>query len=445
MEAAKFNEWSIKKHLANALEDMKLEYPTSIQRKSFAPILSGNDVCGIAQTGTGKTLAYLLPLLQSYAFSPEKIPFCLILVPTRELVAQVLETLTALSQYMTLRAVGVYGGANMKINVADLKEGANIVVGTPGRIIDLLANGTLKPKSVRKIVIDEFDEMLELGFRAQINQVLEKLPEKLQYILYSATQSTESEQFITKNFKKTEIIEAAQAGQPLENISQKIVPIKNFYSKINFLREWVLQHELEKVLIFCSSKKVADLIYEELEEILGDQLGVIHGNKAQNYRFNTLSDFENGNIKFLLATDLLARGIDVQNVSHVINMDVPIEPQNYIHRIGRTGRQGKKGYACTLVSPKELDYLQTIEKFIGQAIENENVDFTYKESELVAEFENEEVIHKTIKPKIRLKEDFGGAFHEKSAKNSQVNVRRNHVQEKLYKYGKAIKKTRRND
>jgi ATP-dependent RNA helicase RhlE len=384
--------------------------------------------------------------LQNYAFSKEKIPFALIIVPTRELVAQVMDTIQFMSKYITMRAVGVYGGANMKINVAELNEGANIVVGTPGRMIDLLANGALKAKNVRKLVVDEFDEMLELGFRPQLNQILEKIPEKLQYIMYSATRSGEAEAFIESNGRKTHYIETAGAGSPIETIQQQYVPIPNFYSKVNFLKQWVLKAELQKTLIFCGSKKMADVLYEELEPVLGDMLGVIHANKAQNYRFNTLADFENGTIKFLLTTDLLSRGIDVQDVSHVVNVDVPNEAPNYVHRIGRTGRQGKNGESLTLVSDLEQDSwaLLLANLSIEVPVLEDTIDYVI--SKQASEFEL--IVAeptKNIKLKLALKADYGGAFHEKSEKNSKENVRRNHIKEKLQKYGKAIKKTRRND
>jgi ATP-dependent RNA helicase RhlE len=441
-----FAHWSLKKPILQALEESNIAVATSIQRKSYSVIMSGDNVCGIAQTGTGKTIAYLLPLLQNYSFTKDKIPFALIVVPTRELVAQVLATLEQLTAYISLRPVGVYGGANMKINIADLNQGANIVVGTPGRIIDLLANGSLKAKNIRKLVIDEFDEMLELGFRPQLNQILEKIPEKLQFIMYSATHSAEAEVFIDTNARKTHFIEAAGAGSALNTIDQYYVPVPNFYSKISYVKNWVLKADLQKVLIFCGSKRMADLLYQELEPVLGDMLGVIHANKAQNYRFSTLADFEAGAIKFLITTDLLSRGIDVANVSHVLNLDIPTEPENYVHRIGRTGRQGKNGLALSLVAEYEETPWEAINKFLKQEPSLYSEDIAYNVSLQEADFERiAEAPTQNIKLKIALKADYGGAFHDKSEKNSKVNIRRNHIKEKLQKYGKAIKKTRRND
>jgi ATP-dependent RNA helicase RhlE len=196
-----FQDFNLQRPIQNALDELGFVQPTTIQQKVFNPIKSGKDICAIAQTGTGKTVAYLLPILQEYKYVKDKKASILILVPTRELVAQVLETVNSLTKYMNVQAVGVYGGANIKINIAEILAGLDILVATPGRLIDLINNGTLKPKSIKKIVIDEFDEMLDLGFRAQINQILEKVLDRNQFLLFSATFTEEAEKFVTTTSK----------------------------------------------------------------------------------------------------------------------------------------------------------------------------------------------------------------------------------------------------
>ena len=222
-----FADFNLTKPLQNALEDLGFEHATTIQEKTFSIIGSGRDLCAIAQTGTGKTMAYLLPYLQNYKYQKDKKTNLLILVPTRELVVQVLEMAKSLSKYMNIATVGIYGGANIKINMAEIAAGCDILVATPGRLIDLLSNGTLKPKTIKKIVIDEFDEMLDLGFRAQINQILEKVSERNQFLLFSATFTEEAEKFVSVNFKNPIRIEAAPVGTPLENIEQTKYELPN--------------------------------------------------------------------------------------------------------------------------------------------------------------------------------------------------------------------------
>lgn len=440
-----FEELNLNRPLLNALEDLGFTSPTPIQEKVFSVVMSGKDVCGIAQTGTGKTYAYLLPCLRQYQFSKEKIPQILIIVPTRELVVQVVEEVQKLSKYLSLIAVGVFGGVNLKPQAAEVMAGADILVGTPGRLVDLLSNGVLKPKSIRRLVIDEFDEMLNLGFRAQLKQIFEKLPEKRQNLLFSATLNEEVEFLVESYFNNPVRIEATPVGTPLDNISQSLYCLPNFQTKINLLNLLLNQYpEMNKVLVFVATKHLADLLFEQLDEIrYQDKIAVIHSNKAQNHRFEAVNMFQNGDCRILIATDVIARGIDVAEVSHVINFDLPDVPENYIHRIGRTGRVERKGIAISFVTEKENELLESIETLMNYSIPVMELPENLEISDKLLQAEVEKVAMKTVLIKAPKRENAGAAFHEKSEKNSKVNVRRSHEAEMKKKYGKSYKKKRR--
>ena len=436
-----FIDFNISKQLLNALDDLKISESTTIQEKVFSIVMSGKDVCGIAQTGTGKTYAYLLPILNQFKFSKEKIPQFLILVPTRELVIQVVDAIKQLTTYMNITAIGVYGGANLKPQAAEVAKGADIIVGTPGRLIDLLSAGVINPKHIKKLVIDEFDEMLNLGFRTQLKNIFDKLPKKRQNLLFSATLNEEVEALIEAYFLGIIRVEATPVGTPLENISQSYYPVLNFYTKINFLESLFQQHaEMSKVLVFTSSKHHADLVYEQLAEKFGETINVIHSNKSQNYRFNAVNEFQAGNTRILIATDIIARGLDISEVTHVINLDLPKVPEIYIHRIGRTGRKEQKGIAISLVSDKEKSSLKEIEKLMNTKVSKLKFPKEIEISEKILIEEEPVVKMKLVKVKRR---EVGPAFHEKSEKNQKVNVRRNHAVEMKLKYGKAYKKQRK--
>ena len=376
-----FNELNLNRQLLNALEDLGLETPTAIQEKVYSVVMSGKDVCGIAQTGTGKTFAYLLPCLRQFQFSKIKNPQILIIVPTRELVVQVLEEIQKLTKYMSVVSAGVYGGVNLRPQSAEVAAGVDVLVGTPGRLVDLLATGVLKPKFIKKLVIDEFDEMLNLGFRAQLKNIFDRLPERRQNLLFSATLNQDVEVLIEAYFNDLERIEATPVGTPLENISQSYYEVLNFNTKVNLLKLLFNENpEMNKVLVFVSTKHLADLVFEQLENVFGESIKVIHSNKAQNHRFAAVDDFESGKCRILVATDVIARGLDVAEVSHVINFDLPAVPESYVHRIGRTGRVGRKGIAISFMIEREKEFLVEIEKLMNYSVPQvalpENLEIT---------------------------------------------------------------------
>lgn len=417
-----FQDLNLNKALLNAISDLEYEQPTPIQRDAFPIIMAGEDVVGIAQTGTGKTWAYLLPLLRLWKFNKDGHPRILIVVPTRELVLQVAREVEKLAKYTTLRVVSIYGGVNIKSQRAELLEGCDVVVGTPGRTMDLGLDGSLKMKLIKKLVIDEVDEMLNLGFRVQLKNILDLLPERRQNLLFSATLSEEVADIITTFFEDPYLVEIDPTGTPVDKIHQTAYHVPNFYTKVNLLKHLIATDAtLEKVLIFAASKRQADLLHELLIPELGERVGVIHSNKSQNYRFRNVEAFADGTLQFLIATDIIARGLDILEVSHVINFDTPDVPENYMHRVGRTGRADREGEAITFVANYEQEYQTAIEKLMKQTIELLLVPPTVAVSEqLLLDEIPTKGGDKEYLDQIDLQQS-QGAFHEKLDKNKKVN------------------------
>lgn len=417
-----FENLNLSKQLQQAIDDLGFDSPTPIQSESYPVVLSGKDVVGIAQTGTGKSFAYLLPLLKELKFSNQDNPRILILVPTRELVQQVVEQTQSLTTYMSVRSLGVYGGTNINTQATAVAQGTDVLVATPGRLFDLAMKGVLKLKEIKKLVIDEVDVMLDLGFRYQLNNILELLPERRQNIMFSATMTSEVDVLIDDFFKSPEKISIAVSGTPLHNIAQLSYPVSNFNTKVNLL-SFLLQNqeEFEKVLVFVSGKKGADRLFEAMEEEFLSEICIIHSNKSQNYRFRSLQQFDDGEKRVLVTTDVMARGIDIEKISHVINFDTPEYPENYMHRIGRTGRAEQPGKAILFYTEKEIPAKEAIEKLMDQQIQVSEFPSQVKIShELIPE-------ERPFQPEIKLKRDLdkgdtgGGAFHEKKLKNTKIN------------------------
>lgn len=439
-----FSDLNLSTPLLKALDEMGYTRPTTIQGKAFSVIMSGQDVCGIAQTGTGKTLAYLLPCLRQLTWSKERNPQMLVLVPTRELVVQVVEAAQKLTTHMSLEVAGVYGGVNMNPQKEMVEQGLDILVATPGRLFDLAASGSLRLKGIKKLVIDEMDEMLNLGFRTQLTNILDMLPARRQNLLFSATMPEELTSLIEEHFNSNITrIEAAPAGQPLENIQQSAYAVPNFYTKVNLLELLLQQHtQMSKVLVFVATKSLADQLYEQLETKFPDQAGVIHSNKEQNFRFNTVRRFQDGTYRFIIATDIVARGIDISEVTHVINFDLPEIPENYIHRIGRTGRADKKGIAISFITEREQEQQQKIETLMNYEIPMVPLPEDLVISSVLTPDEEPKVYMKMI-PMVQPRKDAGASFHEKKAKNRKVNVRVSHADKMMKKYGKPKKRPKK--
>ena len=365
-----FANFKISKQLRFAIDDLGFVKPTPIQSQSFSLIQSGKDMVGIAQTGTGKTFAYMLPLLQGLSFSKQVQPRILIMVPTRELVIQVVDQIKTFTNYMTVRTVGVYGGVNINRHKEFVMQGADIVVATPGRLYDLVLSRTLQLKSIKKLVIDEVDVMLDLGFRFQLINIFELLPDKRQNVMFSATMTDEVELLINDFFNNPTSISVALSGTPLDNISQVSYTVPNFYTKANLLKHLLINDEVySKVLVFVSNKKSADLLFNYLEDIFVADLALIHSNKTQNYRIRSIKNFNERLTRMLITTDIMARGLDLDSISHVINFDTPSFPENYMHRIGRTGRAENPGTAFTFVIEEAQHHFKIIQKKMKKQVE----------------------------------------------------------------------------
>ncbi len=414
-----FGEFNINNQLHSAIADLGFEKPTPIQAQSFSVIMSGTDMVGIAQTGTGKTFAYMLPILQDLKFSKEINPRVLVMVPTRELVLQVVEEIEKFGKYSSVRVIGVFGGTNINRQKEAVAEGADIIVATPGRLYDLVVSRALQLKAVKKVVIDEVDVMLDLGFRFQLTNILELLPTKRQNIMFSATMTDEVNTFIHDFFINPKTVSVAVSGTPLENIGQYAYAVPNFYTKANLLIHLLQkEEEFRKVLVFVPNKKSADLLFETLDEFFGSEVAVIHSNKTQNYRIRSIEDFNAEKTRILVTTDVMARGLDLDEISHVINFDVPLFPENYMHRIGRTGRAEQEGTAILLYTEAEKNAKEAIETLMDLKIQTLPFPKEVKISEKLT-FEEQPQIIEINNP--NKEEESGPAFHEKKEKNKKEN------------------------
>lgn len=417
-----FNELNLNNPLLKALADLEYLHPTPVQVQALPAIMSGRDVVGIAQTGTGKTMAYLLPVLRQLTYSHDKHPRVIILVPTRELVLQVVAEIEKLITYQSVRVGGIYGGANINTQKQMVFNGLDILVSTPGRLVDLAVNGSLKLKNVQRLIIDEVDEMLEQEFRKQLTTILEYLPARRQNILFSATLTEEVSKLIDAFFNNPVRIEMAAHGTPLEKIVQLGYEMPNFGTKVNLLEHLLNTDEsMLKVLVFVSRIKIADQLYERIATLFPREIGVLHSRKSQNMRIDALKQFEAGKYRVLIATDVAARGLDITDISHVINFDAPQSPNDYLHRIGRTGRVGKDGVAITFMNEEEEANIRAAEAVMKKQLSilpwPEEVEYSNEFSEEEKPISKGKNYLKGLKRIER-----GASFHDKKDKNKKVNL-----------------------
>ncbi|MDH5367448.1 MAG: DEAD/DEAH box helicase [Cyclobacteriaceae bacterium] len=432
-----FEDFNLSKQLSNAIDDLGFEQSTPIQQEAFPVILSGKDVVGIAQTGTGKTFAYMLPILHGLKFSKQVPPRVLVIVPTRELVMQVVEQIERFAKYINVRVLGVFGESNINTQRQFCAQGTDIIVATPGRLYDLAIARDLQLKSITKLVIDEVDVMLDLGFRTQLTNIFDLLPNRRQNIMFSATMTEEVDTLIDDFFTSPSKISIAISGTPLNNIDQQCYAVKNFYTKVNLLAHLLSdKNEFSKVLVFVSNKKVADRLFDCLTSSYSSSLCIIHSNKSQNFRIRSVEEFETGEKRILIATDVMARGLDLNKITHVINFDTPNYPENYIHRIGRTGRAEQQGKSILFYTDKEEEKKNAVEALMKYKIPvidfPEGVEIT---NELAPE-ERPRVIENTHHR--NSKADVSGtSFHEKKEKNQKVNKGGSYQKKIAIKYKKA--------
>ncbi|MCU0356271.1 MAG: DEAD/DEAH box helicase [Cyclobacteriaceae bacterium] len=411
---AGFQDFKLNKQLLTAVAEAGFIEPTEIQRKCIPILMGGQEVIGIAQTGTGKTAAYLLPVLMKVRYAQGTEPRVVILAPTKELTLQIAEHAHVLARYTDLRIVPIYGGVGPKTQLESIQAGVDILVATPGRFMELYLKKELPVKQIKTLVLDEADRMMDMGFMPQLRKIFEVIPSKRQNMLFSATFNERVEKLTAEFLEFPVKIEVTPPATPASQVKQEVYFVPNLKTKINFL-EHLLKDEqsFNRVMIFTRSKESANNVFKYLERKHMGPIRVIHSNKGQNTRINAVNAFKEGKLRILVTTDVTARGIDVTNVSHVINFDVPVVYDDYVHRIGRTGRAFKKGTAITFVTEAELYHIQKIEKLIRESIAVKQLPAAVEIAETSFE-EAQEMAREIDRQKRKEDPDFQGAFHERA-------------------------------
>lgn len=418
-----FESLSLTRQFINALEDLEFREPTEVQQKCMKPILAGQDVIGVAPTGTGKSAAYLLPLLQTIKYAQGTLCRCLILVPTKELSIQVFEMCTDLAKYTDIRVLPLYGGVGKKDQIEQLEKGVDLIIATPGRFHELYMLGHIPTKKIKHLVLDEADRMMDMGFIPQLRSILEILPVKKQKLLFSATFGERVEELSHEFMEFPLKIEVAPSATTVETVSQVKYQVANQLTKIEFLLHLLEDKSFNRVIIFTKTKEIATQLNKYLIRRQLGEVRTMHGNKGQNARLNAFKDFKEGNVRVLVTTDVAARGVDIPMVSHVINFDVPNFYEDYVHRIGRTGRAKKVGASITFYHQADVYHLNKIEKLIQMEIPEESIP----ESIVLQPFledENKAQLMEIDHQKRLEDPDFKGAFHEKKAPPVAKNKKR---------------------
>ena len=407
-----FSEFKLNKQLLNAIADMGYDKPTPIQQKAIPLIGNGQDLMGIAQTGTGKTAAFVLPILMKVKYAQGMHVRALILAPTKELVLQIEENCRELASYCDLRFLALYGGIGPKTQIEKLNSGVDIIVSTPGRFMDLYLRGDIITKQIKTLVLDEADKMMDMGFMPQIRKILEVIPTKRQNLLFSATMAEKVKSLSEEFLEYPQVVEVTPQASTVDTIKQERYNVPNFKSKINFIGHLLKDDSLERVIIFVKKKETADNIGKFINRKDGSSVKIIHSNKGQNARIHAMDEFKKGDVRVLVTTDVSSRGIDVSMVTHVINFDVPAVYEDYVHRIGRTGRAENEGTAITFVNELESFHIEKIENLIGQKIPVKPTPSGVKIEE--TPFVEKQEMDRAI-DYLKKKEDpdFKGAFHEK--------------------------------
>lgn len=418
-EPATFDQFKLNRQLLDAVKEAGFVTPTDIQLKSIPVILGGQEVIGIAQTGTGKTAAYLLPLLMKIKYAQGNDPRAVVLVPTKELTLQIAEHAMQLAKYTDLRIVSLYGGVGIKPQIEAIQKGVDILISTPGRFMELYLQHELPTKLIKTLVIDEADRMMDMGFLNQIRKIMDVLPRKRQNLLFSATFSEKVEKLSADFLEFPVKIEVTPQSTPARQVEQVQYAVPNLKTKINFV-EYLLRDraEFNRVMIFTRTKANADALAKYIERKDLGPVRVIHSNKSQNTRINAVNEFKEGNLRVLVTTDVTARGIDVTKVSHVINFDVPILYEDYVHRIGRTGRAFQEGKAITLVTKAEEYHIDKIEKLIREKITQRELPAEVEVEK--TSFEEAQTMAREIDQQKRKEDpDFKGAFHERGTSSGR--------------------------
>ncbi|MEO8146259.1 MAG: DEAD/DEAH box helicase [Bacteroidia bacterium] len=455
-EVKGFDVFKLNKQILNAVKEKGFEQPTPIQLKAIPQILAGQDVIGIAQTGTGKTAAYLLPLIKMLSYAQGMNPRALIVLPTRELAAQVAESFKDFSKYTDLRCTIAIGATGAKKQIAEIEKGIDVIIATPGRLLELYSEGHLVLKKIEHFILDEAERLMDMSFMRQLYSVLEVLPRKRKHYLFSATMSELVKKIAHDFIEFPQIINIQPEQKTAVNVSQEIFFVPNLKTKIHLLDYFIKRtkmvggdanhveqdanhggqdanhgqtslsfgegrgevikaqaNEFSKLIVFCKSKEAANNIHKYFTRVYGDDFArLVHGNKTQQSRINAVKQFTEENIRMLVTTDVAARGIDISNVSHVINFDAPIIYEDYIHRIGRTGRAFATGHAITFVNEADEYHLKKIEKLIKQKIPVSQIP-----EEVFIEktpYEEKQIMAREIDRQKRKDDpEYQGAFHQK--------------------------------
>jgi len=414
----KFSEMKLSNGVAKALEEMKLEEAFPIQKTTLPPIMEGKDVIGKAESGSGKTLAFAIPIAEKINY-PKKIQV-LILTPTRELTVQVSKEINKVGKYAKVRSMAVYGGVSINMQVKRFSQ-VNVVVATPGRLMDHIRRNNIDLRGVSILVLDEADRMLDMGFIDDIKFILRFVPKQRQTLLFSATFSTEIRKIVNHYMKDPILIELNKEKPSVKTVKQSAY-IVNEIEKQKCLELIIKQEKPEMILIFCSTKRKSDRLHRRLSKFYN--IEVIHGDLSQQRREKVLESFRNRKVSYLIATDVAARGINIKNISHVINYDMPNDIETYIHRIGRTGRAGALGKSITFVKPGEIADLLRIEHFIKVRIKKQK----FIDGKFVAVNPEEFSLRKVMIPRWSRKERF-----ERSRKPTHGRFRRRKTRYKKYR------------
>lgn len=382
VDLPKFAELGLSRDLLAGVAAMGYETPTPIQEQAIPRALAGRDIVGCAQTGTGKTAAFVLPILQLMTVSMAgdgrcARPSALVVTPTRELCGQIEEVGEMLGAYTGRSVVAVFGGVPYDPQAKRVRRGVDLLVATPGRLLDMLRQGDVLLDRVDTLVLDEADRMLDMGFWPDVKRIIDAVPEKRQNLLFSATMSKQVLSIIEGTLHQPVFIELGGSARPVENVDQKILPVNN-EQKVDLLVEYFRHHDPDRTLVFARTRRRAERLTITLNKA-GISCEAIHGDRTQGQRQRALDSFKNGKTAVLVATDVVARGIDVDNITHVINFDIPTNPEDYVHRIGRTARAGTSGIAVSLLTGEDVHELKAIERLIGATIARHDLpDFEYE-------------------------------------------------------------------
>jgi ATP-dependent RNA helicase RhlE len=414
--ALSWNDFKLNKQLLDAIQDAGFEDPTEIQQKCIPLISGGQHIIGIAQTGTGKTAAYLIPLFMKLRYAQGNDVRAVILVPTKELVVQVAEQATSLAKYTDLRIVAIYGGVGAKTQIEAINKGVDLLIATPGRFLELYQRNELPVKQIKTLILDEGDRIMDMGFMPQLRKIFEVIPSKRQNLLFSATFPEKVDRLVNEFIVFPVRVEVTPQATVATRVAQELYYVPNFITKINFL-EYLLTHhaEFNRVMIFTRTKEAANNVFHFLERKKLGPVRVVHSNKGQNSRINAMNEFKEGKLRILVSTDVTSRGIDVTNVSHVINFDVPIVYEDYVHRTGRTGRAFQDGIAITLATDSEKYHIDKIEKIIREKIPVKQMPSQVAIAATTFE-ESHDMAREIDRQKRYQDPEFKGAFHEKKGK-----------------------------